>query len=67
MSELSQFLLVFGLVFVVNLLPAFGPPTWALLVFSSLNFDLPAPPLVVGGALAAGCGQIGRASCRERV
>jgi len=66
MSELSQFLLVFGLVFVVNLLPAFGPPTWALLVFSSLNFDLPAPPLVVGGALAAGCGRLLLASGARR-
>jgi membrane protein YqaA with SNARE-associated domain len=58
MPELAQYLLVFGLVFAVNLLPAFGPPTWALLVFSSLNFGLPAPPLVLGGALAAGCGRL---------
>ncbi len=58
MSELAQYLLVFGLVFVVNLLPAFGPPTWALLVLFSLNFDLPAPPLVLGGALAAGSGRL---------
>jgi hypothetical protein len=32
-------------VFAVNLLPAFGPPTWSLLVFFSLDFDLPAAPL----------------------
>ena len=42
----------------VNLLPAFGPPTWAVLVFFRLNSDLPAVPLVLGGALAAACGRL---------
>lgn len=46
-----------GVVFAINLLPAFGPPTWAVLVFFSLDFDLPAVPLVLGGALAAAGGR----------
>lgn len=46
-----------GVVFTVNLLPAFGPPTWAVLVFFSLDFELPAVPLVLGGALAAASGR----------
>ncbi|HEU4463033.1 MAG TPA: hypothetical protein VFR75_10625, partial [Solirubrobacterales bacterium] len=57
MSELAQFALVFAFVFAINLLPAFGPPTWAVLVFFSLDFDLPAVPLVLGGALAAASGR----------
>lgn len=54
---LAQYAVAFGVVFAVNLLPAFGPPTWALLVFFSLDFDLPAVPLVLGGALAAASGR----------
>jgi membrane protein YqaA with SNARE-associated domain len=57
MSGLAQFALAIGVVFAINLLPAFGPPTWAVLVFFSLNFDLPAVPLVLFGALAAASGR----------
>lgn len=41
MSDLAQLLVALAVVFAVNLLPAFGPPTWAVLVFFSLDFDLP--------------------------
>lgn len=54
---LAQLALALAVVFLVNLLPAFGPPTWAVLVFFSLDFDLPAVPLVLGGALAAASGR----------
>lgn len=54
---LAQLAIALAVVFAVNLLPAFGPPTWAVLVFFSLDFDLPAVPLVVGGALAAASGR----------
>lgn len=57
MSVTAQYAIALGVVFGVNLLPAFGPPTWALLVFFSLDFDLPAAPLIVGGALAAASGR----------
>jgi hypothetical protein len=53
----AQYGIAIAVVFGVNLLPAFGPPTWALLVFFSLDFGLPAVPLVVGGALAAASGR----------
>ncbi|HET8954992.1 MAG TPA: hypothetical protein VFN18_04975 [Solirubrobacterales bacterium] len=53
----GELAIALGVVFAVNLLPAFGPPTWAVLVFFSLDFDLPAVPLVLGGALAAACGR----------
>ncbi len=57
MSDLAQLAIALAVVFAVNLLPAFGPPTWAVLVFFSLDFDLPAVPLVLGGALAAASGR----------
>lgn len=46
-------LLVFG----INLLPAFAPPTWSILVLFKLNSHIPAISLVVIGALAAGSGR----------
>jgi hypothetical protein len=49
-------------VFDVNLLPAFGPPTWAVLVFFRLQSDLTAIPLVPIGALAAASGPLALAS-----
>ena len=51
-------LLLAGVVFGVNLLPAFGPPTWSLLVFFRLRSAIPAVPLVVVGALAAAAGRM---------
>jgi membrane protein YqaA with SNARE-associated domain len=54
----SDWLLVVASIFGVNLLPAFGPPTWAVLVFFRLNSDLPAVPLVLVGALAAASGRL---------
>jgi membrane protein YqaA with SNARE-associated domain len=62
----GELALALGVVFAVNLLPAFGPPTWAVLVFFSLDFDLPAVPLVLGGALAAASGRYLLASGARR-
>lgn len=55
--SLGQLAIALGVVFAINLLPAFGPPTWAVLVFFSLDFDLAPVPLVLGGALAAASGR----------
>jgi membrane protein YqaA with SNARE-associated domain len=63
----SELLIALAVVFAVNLLPAFGPPTWAVLVFFSLQFDLPAVPLVLGGALAAAGGRYLLASGSRRL
>jgi membrane protein YqaA with SNARE-associated domain len=67
MSTGAQFAIAFGVIFAVNLLPAFGPPTWAVLVFFSLDFDLPAVPLVLGGALCAASGRYVLASVTRRL
>jgi hypothetical protein len=50
--------LVFVAVFAVNLLPAFGPPTWALLVLFRLHLTLSAAPLIAVGAAAAASGRV---------
>lgn len=51
------YLAVFAIVFGVNLLPAFGPPTWAILVFTRLHWHLNPVALVVLGAIAASSGR----------
>jgi hypothetical protein len=52
-------LICLGAVFGINLLPALGPPTWAVLVFFRFRYpELPVPALVVGGAVAAAAGRV---------
>jgi uncharacterized membrane protein YdjX (TVP38/TMEM64 family) len=58
LAMIADYLLLAAVVFGVNLLPAFGPPTWAVLVFFRLNFELAAVPLVVIGALTAASGRL---------
>lgn len=53
MDYLILFLIVLG----VNLMPAFGPPTWTILVLFSLNTDMPHVPVVITGAIAAAFGR----------
>jgi uncharacterized membrane protein YdjX (TVP38/TMEM64 family) len=52
-----SYLAAFGIVLGVNLLPAFAPPTWALLVFFRLQSGLNPVVLVLGGAVAATLGR----------
>lgn len=54
----GHLLLAVAVVFGVNLLPAFGPPTWAVLVYFRFRYgDVPAPALIVCGAVAATAGR----------
>lgn len=55
--DVTDYALALGVIFAVNLLPAFGPPTWSVLVFFYLTFNLDPVVLVLGGALAAACGR----------
>lgn len=55
---MADYALVFAAIFALNLLPAFGPPTWSVLVLVSLNLDLEPWLLVSLGALAASCGRL---------
>lgn len=52
-----QYVVLFAIVFGINLLPAFGPPTWAVLVFARLHWHLNPVALVVLGAFAAMSGR----------
>ncbi len=73
---MAQYLLLAGVVFGVNLLPAFGPPTWAVLVWFEIARDLDPVALVLIGATAATLGRVvlalgagafrGRLSARRR-
>lgn len=58
MDTLASYAVVAAAVFGVNLLPAFGPPTWAVLVLFSLHGDFAAPALVAVGAVAAASGRL---------
>ena len=55
---MEDWALALGLVFAINLLPAFGPPTWAVLISLKFSLDLEAVPLVLLGAVAAALGRL---------
>jgi membrane protein YqaA with SNARE-associated domain len=58
----GDYLLAIAVIFGVNLMPAFGPPTWSILVLFHLNFDLEPVLIVPLGALAAASGRFVLAS-----
>lgn len=57
MLHLLPYAAVVGVVFGVNLLPAFGPPTWAVLVLFRLDQHLAVAPLILLGAVSAATGR----------
>ncbi len=62
-----DYLALAGVVFALNLLPAFGPPTSAVLVAFTLNFDLAPVPLIAAGAIAAASGRLVLATATRRL
>ena len=59
MTTAVHLLMAMGLVLGNNLLPAFGPPTWTVLVFARFRWpDIPPAALIIGGALAATAGRL---------
>ncbi|MEO6152954.1 MAG: hypothetical protein ABIT09_04455 [Croceibacterium sp.] len=58
---MTEYLILFAVVLGANLLPAFGPPTWSIIVLFGLNSPLPIWAIVVIGALAAALGRYGLA------
>jgi len=56
-ADLTTLLIFFAIVLAVNLMPAFGPPTWSVIVFYILNTDLPLAPIIMTGAIAAASGR----------
>jgi hypothetical protein len=53
----SQYLLALGVIFLSNVVPAFAPPTWTILVFFTLRHDLQPAYLVLLGVLGATTGR----------
>lgn len=62
MGYVTLFLLTFG----VNLLPAFGPPTWSIIVLYGVNGDQPLWALVIIGAMGAALGRLALALSARR-
>jgi uncharacterized membrane protein YdjX (TVP38/TMEM64 family) len=58
----SQLAVFFIVLLGVNLMPAFGPPTWTIIVLYSLNSDIPPPAIILTGAVAAATGRYSLAS-----
>jgi uncharacterized membrane protein YdjX (TVP38/TMEM64 family) len=54
----TDYLILFAIVLAVNLMPAFGPPTWTIIVIYGLNTDMPLPALVLTAAAAAASGRL---------
>jgi len=52
-----DYLILFAIVLGVNLMPAFGPPTWSVIVIYSIDTRMPAPAIVVVAASAAATGR----------
>jgi membrane protein YqaA with SNARE-associated domain len=57
MDRLELWLLVLLLTVVLNIVPAFMPPTWALLAYFRVQHDLDVWPLALVGALGATTGR----------
>jgi membrane protein YqaA with SNARE-associated domain len=55
-----------AVVFAINLVPAFMPPTWAVLAALHFALGVPALPLAIGGALAASGGRLTLAAAVRR-
>jgi hypothetical protein len=55
--SVSQYAVAFGIIFLANLVPAFAPPTWSILVFFTLKHDLHPTVLVLLGVIAATAGR----------
>lgn len=55
---MEVYLLLFVIVFGINLMPAFGPPTWSIIVIYGLKSQMPLSALVIIGAIAAALGRL---------
>lgn len=66
MAGIENYLLLAAVVFGVNLMPAFAPPTWTVLIFFKITYDLPIVALVPLGALCAASGRLVLGSVAKR-
>ena len=59
MSTLEWLLVAWAAAFVLNVVPYFMPPTWVVVAFFLVAFQLPLWPLAIGSALASTGGRCG--------
>ena len=57
MGTIEWLLAAWGAAFVLNVVPYFMPPTWALVTFFLIAFHLPVWPLAIGSAFASTAGR----------
>lgn len=62
-----DYLAIVGIVFVINVVPAFAPPTWAVLVLLRLETGVPSWSIVVLGAVSAALGRLTLAVMTRRL
>lgn len=55
---MESYLILFLLVLAINMMPAFGPPTWSVIAVYGVSTELPLPALVLVGAFAAASGRL---------
>jgi uncharacterized membrane protein YdjX (TVP38/TMEM64 family) len=58
LDRLLVLLIVFGVVFCMNVVPAFAPPTWTVLSFIAIRYDKDILLLALVGAVGATLGRI---------
>ena len=58
-STFEWLLVAWAVVFLMNLVPYFMPPTWAVVTFFLIAFSLPVWPLAIGCAFASTAGRCG--------
>ncbi|MBI4898201.1 MAG: hypothetical protein HY827_07520 [Actinobacteria bacterium] len=58
MTGIADYLLLAAVVFGVNVMPAFAPPTWMALVFFNVTYDMPPYLIVPLGAVCAASGRL---------
>lgn len=54
---MNEYVIAAAVIFLCNVVPAFAPPTWSVLVFFSLTYHLNSPALIVTGVIAATAGR----------
>ena len=58
MSTIGWLLLVWAIVFAINVVPAFMPPSWSVMALFRTSAALPLLPLTAGGAVASAAGRL---------
>ena len=54
---MQEILIVSAVVFGINVLPAFAPPTWTVLAYFAVTQNIPMPLLIITGVVSASAGR----------